>query len=77
MTDRKDPYAPPPMHHDRSGKLLRVIIMAALLAGGAVWGYTALSGRDESAGLVAPAEKARMADQGYRAAPSEPQTATP
>lgn len=74
--DMTDPYAPPPRHRDRSGALLRVVIVAALL-GVAVWGYTSLQGNEQVASL-APVEEQQLADssfdQGYTVAP---ETAAP
>ena len=36
-TDPRDPYAPPPMYHDRSGRVVRIGLMAILLAAGAAF----------------------------------------
>jgi hypothetical protein len=57
-----DPYAPPPMHHDRSGAIVRIAILAVLLAGvGFGWMY--FSSHQQSAGLVAPAaDEQQLAD---------------
>lgn len=49
--DTQDPYAPPPRHRDRSGALVRLVIVAGLL-GAAAWGYTEFS-RDAGPSLVA------------------------
>ena len=46
-TDTTDPYAPPPMHHDRSGPVLRVALLAGLL-GLAGLGYAWLAGQELS-----------------------------
>jgi hypothetical protein len=37
-----DPYKPPPRHRERSGAIVRFLIVGVLLAG-AVWGYMAYS----------------------------------
>lgn len=48
----RDPYAPPPRHRDRSGAVVRVALVAALL-GAAAWGYTQYD--NDGPGLVAEA----------------------
>lgn len=82
-----DPYAPPPMHHDRSGALVRLAILAALIAGGA-WAYFQFSGQ-ETASLVPPpaAQEQTLADASQdlppdatpeaEPAPVAPRTAAP
>lgn len=66
-----DPYAPPPMHHDRSGAIVRIAILALLLGGG--WlGWQYFSSHDQSAGLVG--QEQQMADAGLTTAP---ETAAP
>lgn len=57
-----DPYAPPPMHHDRSGAIVRLAIAGVLIAG-AAWAYFEFGGR-ETASLVPPpvAEEQSLAD---------------
>ncbi|MEZ6022914.1 MAG: hypothetical protein R3C16_05765 [Hyphomonadaceae bacterium] len=64
----KDPYAPPPRHRDRSGALVRLVILAALL-GGAAWGYMAFVDRNPEP-LVASEQTQDLADtsldQGYQ-----------
>lgn len=37
-----DPYAPPPRHKERSGPVVRIVLIAAMLAAG-VWAYTEYS----------------------------------
>jgi cytoskeletal protein RodZ len=64
----QDPYAPPPMHHDRSGALVRIVIVAALL-GVAVWGYASFTGREQTALVPEIAEQQQMADASSSAAP--------
>jgi len=58
-----DPYDPPPRHRDRSGAVMRFVVIAALL-GVAVWGYTSFS-NSEGPGLTAPVEEEQVADAGY------------
>ena len=43
-----DPYAPPPMYHDRSGGSVRVVLLAGLL-GAAALGYVWMSGQEQTA----------------------------
>lgn len=55
-----DPYAPPPRHKERSGPLVRVVLIAAMLGLG-YWGYTEYS--DQSApSLVAEEQTQQVAD---------------
>ncbi|MGD9966921.1 MAG: hypothetical protein AB7T59_10395 [Hyphomonadaceae bacterium] len=65
-----DPYAPPPMHHDRSGPVLRVAVIAALL-GAAAWGYMTFAPRQGEQTALAPeaAPEQQLADAGYTSAP--------
>ena len=67
QTNTTDPYAPPPMHHDRSGGVLRVALLAVML-GAAGLGYAWFSGQ-ETTPLVPVAEEQQMADAGYAVAP--------
>jgi hypothetical protein len=77
----QDPYAPPPRHKDRSGAVVRVALIAAML-GAAVWGYTEFS-RGPSQSLVAEqAQEQQVADAGYNTTPEAipqgaPATSTP
>jgi hypothetical protein len=64
-----DPYAPPPMHHDHSGALVRIAIVAALL-GAAAWGYTSFADREQTALVPEFAEEQQMADAGSSTAPN-------
>jgi hypothetical protein len=57
-----DPYAPPPMKHDNSGAVVRIIAIGALLAAG-VWGFTAFSSGRADIADIAPVEQ-QMADAG-------------
>jgi hypothetical protein len=59
----RDPYAPPPRHKERSGAVVRFVIIAALL-GVAVWGYTEFADQPQTASLVPPAGEQTMADAG-------------
>jgi len=74
----RDPYAPPPRHKERSGPILRVVILAGLLAA-AAWGYMAFS---QGPGLMADSapEAQVMADTAYdtplSAVPSDDAPAT-
>lgn len=58
-----DPYTPPPMHHDRSGAVVRIAMLAVLIAGaGFGWMYFT-SHQQQTAGLGAPAaEEQQLAD---------------
>jgi hypothetical protein len=68
-----DPYAPPPRYKNKSGAMVRVALLAAMLAG-AAWGYMTLQNAPQTA-LVAPAaEEQSFADagsQGYAPLASE------
>lgn len=66
--DNTDPYAAPPMHHDRSGGVVRVALLAVML-GAAGLGYAWFSGQ-ETTPLVPVAEEQQMADAGYQVAPT-------
>ena len=68
QTNATDPYAAPPMHHDRSGGVVRVALLAVML-GAAGLGYAWFSGQ-ETTPLVPVAEEQQMADAGYDVAPS-------
>jgi hypothetical protein len=76
-TDTTDPYAPPPMYHDRSGRVVRVGLMALLLAGLGV-GYFAWSATTPQQAAVAPVEQQQqLADAGYSAQPEQIPQAQP
>ena len=77
-TDTTDPYAPPPMYHDKSGRLVRVGLMALLLAGLGV-GYFAWSATTpQQTAAVAPVEQQQqLADSGYHAQPEQIPQAQP
>lgn len=64
----RDPYAPPPMHHDRSGAVLRIAILALLL-GGAIWGYTIFANQPQTPLVAETAQEQHMADAGATTAP--------
>lgn len=61
--ENQDPYTPPPRYKQRSGALVRVAIVAALL-GAAGWGYMQYSQQPQSA-LVEPEQEQRVAQSGY------------
>lgn len=75
QTNATDPYAPPPMHHDRSGGVVRVALLAVML-GAAGLGYAWFSGQ-ETTPLVPVAEEQQMADAGYDVTPPAIPEATP
>jgi hypothetical protein len=60
------------MHHDRSGVLVRIVIVAALL-GVALWGYTNFSQQNHTTASLVPAQEETLADAGTTAMP-EPAT---
>ena len=76
MARPQDPYTPPPMHHDRSGRLVRLVIIAALL-GVAFLGYTQFSQQNQTTAQLAPAEQQEVADAGYTTMPEPVTQATP
>lgn len=67
-TRERDPYTPPPMHHDRSGAVLRVAVLAAML-GAAGLGYAWFSQQPQTALVPEVVEDQQMADAGYQVAP--------
>lgn len=75
QTNNTDPYAAPPMHHDRSGGVVRVALLAVML-GAAGLGYAWFSGQ-ETTPLVPVAEEQQIADAGYTVAPQVIPEATP
>jgi hypothetical protein len=69
----RDPYAAPPRHKERSGAVVRLAVIAALL-GAAAWGYMEYAQQPQSA-LVEPAEEQDVAEnQAYVAQPTAPST---
>ncbi len=68
--DTQDPYSPPPRHKERSGGVVRLAVVAALL-GAAAWGYMEYSQQPQTA-LVEPAgESQQLAENAnYPALPS-------
>jgi hypothetical protein len=61
----EDPYAPPPMHHDRSGAVVRVAILAALI-GASAWGYMTYADQSEQTALAPETQQElQVADAGY------------
>ena len=72
-----DPYAPPPMYHDRSGRLVRVGLLALLLAGLGV-GYFAWSATTPQQTASAPVEQQQqLADARYNTQPEQIPQAQP
>jgi hypothetical protein len=61
--EQRDPYAPPPMHHDRSGAVLRIAILTLLL-GGAIWGYTMFANQPQTPLEAETAQEQQLADAG-------------
>jgi hypothetical protein len=75
-----DPYAPPPRHRDRSGALVRFVLIAAML-GVAVWGYTEFQ-NDSGPSLIAEEQQQTIADasntNGYEVTqPAAPEAVAP
>ena len=77
-TDTTDPYAPPPMYHDKSGRFVRVGLVALLLAGLGV-GYFAWSATtpQQTASIAPMEQQQQLADAGYRAQPEQIPQAQP
>ena len=81
--DSRDPHAAPPPHKERSGGIVRLAVIAALL-GAAAWGYMEYAQQPQTA-LVGPtAEEQQVAEnQGFvtpsaqPAAPATPESTTP
>ena len=79
--DSPDPYAAPPLHKERSGGVVRLAVIAALL-GAAAWGYMEYSQQPQTA-LVEPAAEERQVAENQRYAPvpttsqDQPQATTP
>lgn len=70
----RDPYAPPPRHKEKSGPILRVLILGGLLAA-AAWGYMEF-GQGPSLTAEAPPAEQALADSAYDA-PVQAVPATP
>jgi hypothetical protein len=75
----QDPYATPPTHKHRSGAVVRVVLIAAML-GLAVWGYTQFS--DPNAPSLVAEEQTQQvaenrADGGYAVTPTPDAATTP
>jgi hypothetical protein len=68
-----DPYAPPPRHKERSGAVVRVLILGALLAG-AAWGYMEYGQGDGQSLVAEQTDEQMLADTGLDA-PVTPQSA--
>lgn len=73
-----DPYAPPPMYHDRSGRLVRIGLIAVLLAalGVGYFAWQAGSPREDAA-FAPPAQQQQLAQNVYRAPPEQIPQAQP
>ena len=74
-----DPYAPPPMYHDKSGRIVRIGLLAVLIAalgiGYFVWSE---SSPQQTAAFTPPAQQQQLADNGgYRAVPEQIPQAQP
>lgn len=54
-----DPYAPPPRYKNKSGAMVRVALLAAMLAG-AAWGYVSFANAPQTA--LVPVEEQRFAE---------------
>ncbi len=67
-----DPYAPPPRYKDRSGRVLRVVLLAGLL-GLAGWGYMAFNDGPSLSAQVS--EEQQMADSSLDVVQPEPEPA--
>jgi hypothetical protein len=76
-TDPRDPYAPPPMYHDRSGRVVRIGLMAILLAALGVGYFAWSAGNPQQTAAVAPPAQQQLADAGYRAQPEQMPQAQP
>jgi hypothetical protein len=77
--DAHDPYAPPPRHKERSGAVVRLAVIAALL-GAAAWGYLEYAQQPQTALVESAAEEQTVADSGYvtpSAQPAAPAGQTP
>jgi hypothetical protein len=68
--ETNDPYAPPPRYKDRSGRVLRVVLLAGLL-GLVGWGYVAFNDGPSLSAQVSQAEEQTLADSSLDAIPPE------
>ncbi len=64
----QDRYTPPPMHHDRSGAVLRVALLAGMI-GAAGLGYAWYTQQPQTALVPAALEEQQVADAGYQVSP--------
>ncbi|HYD73932.1 MAG TPA: hypothetical protein VEF55_12405 [Candidatus Binatia bacterium] len=71
MRREADPYAPPPRHKERSGGVVRLAVIAALL-GAAAWGYMEYSQQPQTALVEPAAEERTLADQSYDSPTAQP-----
>jgi hypothetical protein len=69
--NERDPYTPPPMHHDRSGPVLRVALLAGMLALAGM-GYAWMQSQPQTALVPEIAEEQQVADAGYQVEPEIP-----
>ena len=75
-TRQQDPYTPPPMHHDRSGAVLRVGLLAVML-GALGFGYTWYAQQPQTALVPEVMAEQQLADAGYQVAPETLPEAVP
>ncbi|MBN8606738.1 MAG: hypothetical protein J0L81_07455 [Caulobacterales bacterium] len=68
-----DPYAPPPRYREKSGAVVRVAILGALLAG-AAWGYMQFANAPQTALVEPAAQEQVMAETSELNAPYQVQT---
>ena len=72
-----DPYAPPPMYHDRSEIVLRIGLIAVLLGALGVGYLTWSANNPQQTAASAPIPQQQLADAGYRAQPEQIPQAQP
>lgn len=65
INENTDPYAPPPMYHDRSGGVVRVALLGGLL-GAAALGFAWMSSQETAPLVPEVAQEQQVADAGYQ-----------